>query len=167
MSDAVAAAAAVLGDRARRDHPLGPLTTYRVGGPAALHVEARHEDDLAAVARAVRTSGLPVLVVGRGSNLLVADDGFPGIALTLGEGFATIEVDGATARAGAAVTLPVPGCATELIRSNRQVRVSPPSSPATWCNPSARCAPSARSHSEARHRPECDSAPTSRNALRS
>ncbi|HVL27765.1 MAG TPA: UDP-N-acetylmuramate dehydrogenase [Acidimicrobiales bacterium] len=104
---AVAAAAAVLGERARRDRPLGPLTTYRVGGPAALAVDARHEGDLEAVARAVAASGLPVLVVGRGSNLLVADAGFSGIAVTLGEGFATLDVEGLTVRAGGAVTLPV------------------------------------------------------------
>jgi UDP-N-acetylmuramate dehydrogenase len=103
----VDAAAAVLGDRARRNHPLGPLTTYRVGGRAALNVDVRHEDDLAAVARAVQASGLPVLVIGRGSNLLVSDAGFPGIALTLEDGFAAIDVDGSTVRAGAAVTLPV------------------------------------------------------------
>ena len=106
-SAAVDVAGEVLGDRARRDHPLGPLTTYRVGGPAALYVEARSEDDLAAVARAVAASGLPALVVGRGSNLLVSDAGFPGIALSLGEGFATLDVDGLTVRAGGATTLPV------------------------------------------------------------
>lgn len=106
-SAAVDAAAAVLGDRATRDRPLGPLTTYRVGGPAALHVEAQDEGDLVAVARAVAASGLPVLVVGRGSNLLVADAGFPGIALTLGEGFEAIEVDDLHVRAGGAVALPV------------------------------------------------------------
>ena len=103
----VDAAAALLGDRARRNHPLGPLTTYRVGGRAALYVDVRHDDDLAAVARAVQASGLPVLVIGRGSNLLVSDAGFPGIALTLGDGFAAIDVDGSSVRAGAAVTLPV------------------------------------------------------------
>ncbi|MFP5316952.1 MAG: UDP-N-acetylmuramate dehydrogenase [Acidimicrobiia bacterium] len=107
MTAAVDAAAAVLGDRGRRDEPLGPLTTYRVGGPAALYVEATGEDDLVAVAEAVAASGLPVLVVGRGSNLLVADAGFPGIALALGDGFETIEVDGLTVRAGGAVALPV------------------------------------------------------------
>ena len=105
--DAVDVAAAILGDRARRDAPLGGLTTYRVGGPAALLVEARDEDDLAAVARARRASGLPVIVVGRGSNLLVADAGFPGLAVTLGDGFAGIEIDGPRIRAGAAVSLPV------------------------------------------------------------
>ena len=106
-TDAVDAAAGELGPRARRDAPLGHLTTYRVGGPAALLVEARDEDDLAAAGRAVRASGLPVLVVGRGSNLLVSDAGFPGIALVLGEAFARIDIWGTTVRAGGAVSLPV------------------------------------------------------------
>ncbi len=78
---AIHAAAAVLGDRAERDVSLAPFTTYRLGGPAALFVRARSVDDLAAVAAARAASGLPVLVVGRGSNLLVADAGFPGIAV--------------------------------------------------------------------------------------
>jgi UDP-N-acetylmuramate dehydrogenase len=99
--------ARLLGDRAQRDVPIGPLTTYRVGGPAALFVEARDEDDLAAVRDAVRAGGVPVLVVGKGSNLLVADAGFPGVAVVLGEGFAGIDVDGSRVRAGGAVALPV------------------------------------------------------------
>ncbi|MBW3668126.1 MAG: FAD-binding protein, partial [Actinobacteria bacterium] len=107
MTTIIDTAAAVLGDRARRDVPLGPLTTYRVGGPAALFVEAQDDDDLAAASEAVRASGVPVLVVGKGSNLLVADAGFSGLALALGEGFAAIEIDGTTVRAGAAVALPV------------------------------------------------------------
>ena len=57
--------------------------------------------------RAVAASGIDVLVVGRGSNLLVADSGFPGLVVTLGEKFATIDVDGTTVRAGGAVSLPV------------------------------------------------------------
>jgi UDP-N-acetylmuramate dehydrogenase len=101
------AAAAALGDRARRDVALGPLTTYRVGGPAALFLEAAGEEDLALARRAVTETGVPVLVVGRGSNLLVADRGFPGLAVALGEGFATIEIDGTEVTAGAAVSLPV------------------------------------------------------------
>jgi UDP-N-acetylmuramate dehydrogenase len=105
--DPVDAAAAVLGHLARRDAPLGPLTTYRVGGPAALLVEAADEQALRVVAKAVQASGLPVLVVGRGSNLLVADAGFPGIAVSLGEGFSGIEATGTTVRAGGAVSLPV------------------------------------------------------------
>jgi UDP-N-acetylmuramate dehydrogenase len=104
---AVERAAAILGDRARRQVPLGPLTTYRVGGPAALFVEAADEGDLAIAGRAVSETGLPVLVVGRGSNLLVADAGFPGLALALGAGFGAISVDGTEVRAGGAVSLPV------------------------------------------------------------
>src|SRR3989442_3048879 len=106
-SDAVARAAALLGDRARRDVPLGPLTTYRVGGTAALFVEAAGDADLAAVSGAVRESGVPVLVLGRGSNLLVADAGFPGLVVALGRGFAAVDVDGTRVRAGGAVSLPV------------------------------------------------------------
>lgn len=101
-------AAAVLADRVRADVPLGPLTTYRVGGPAALFLEAVDEGDLRLAAVAVQESGVPVLVVGKGSNLLVADAGFPGLAIVLGVGFETIEfLDDARVRAGAAVSLPV------------------------------------------------------------
>jgi UDP-N-acetylmuramate dehydrogenase len=106
-TEQVEAAAAVLGDRARRDVPLGPLTTYRVGGPAQLYLNLDKLDDLDLAARAVRASGVPVLVVGRGSNLLVADRGFAGLALTLGEAFAAIDVEGRTVSAGGAVSLPV------------------------------------------------------------
>lgn len=100
-------AARLLGDRARRDVPLGPLTTYRVGGPAALFVAAASADDLVAVAAAVAATGVPTLVVGKGSNLLVADAGFPGVAVTLGEGFARVAVAGTVVSAGGAASLPV------------------------------------------------------------
>ena len=106
--DAVARAAERLGGRARRDHPIGPLTTYRVGGNAALFVVAESDDDLRLVAEAVAASALPTLVVGKGSNLLVADTGFPGLAVGLGQHFAQIAADSAgRVRAGAAVSLPV------------------------------------------------------------
>jgi UDP-N-acetylmuramate dehydrogenase len=106
-AEALARAAEVLGDLARQDVPLGPLTTYRVGGPASLLVEAHAGADLARVAAAVGASGAPVLVVGRGSNLLVAEAGFPGIAVVLGEPYATVAVEGTTVRAGGATALPV------------------------------------------------------------
>jgi UDP-N-acetylmuramate dehydrogenase len=104
---AVDRAAEILGARARRDVPLGPLTTYRAGGRAALFVEIEAEADLLVVADAVGASGLPTLVVGRGSNLLVADAGFAGIVVTLGERFEGIEIEGTDVRAGAAASLPV------------------------------------------------------------
>jgi UDP-N-acetylmuramate dehydrogenase len=106
-TDAVRAAADILGERARLDGPIGTLTTYRVGGRAALLTVAESEDDLRLVARAVQASDLPALVIGRGSNLLVADAGFPGIAVVMGEGLAAIDIRGTTVRAGAAASLPV------------------------------------------------------------
>ena len=72
------------------DAPLGPLTTFRVGGAADVLVEAESTGDLAAVGELVR-EGVPVAVVGRGSNLLVSDEGFRGIALKLGRAFRTHE----------------------------------------------------------------------------
>jgi UDP-N-acetylmuramate dehydrogenase len=83
------------------------MTTYRVGGPAALFLAAEGEGDLALARDAVASTGVPVLVVGRGSNLLVADAGFGGLAVSLGEAFAAIDIDGTRVRAGGAVSLPV------------------------------------------------------------
>ncbi len=96
-----------LGSLAARDRPLGALTTYRVGGPAALLAEPATDEELAAVARAVAGSEVPVLVIGRGSNLLVADGGFAGLALRLTGRFEEVEVAGTTVRAGGAAALPV------------------------------------------------------------
>ena len=76
----------------RRDHPLGELTTYRVGGPAAVFVTVESHDRLEAVATVLAaeraTFDGPILVIGRGSNLLVSDRGFAGVVVQLGE-FAT------------------------------------------------------------------------------
>jgi UDP-N-acetylmuramate dehydrogenase len=83
---------------------LAPFTTFRVGGPADVLVEAASEDDLRAVADL--RDGLPVAIVGRGSNLLVSDDGFRGIAVRLGRAFKDHASDGRTLRLGGAVHLP-------------------------------------------------------------
>jgi UDP-N-acetylmuramate dehydrogenase len=72
-SDALSSLRRALGPLARTDQPLGALTTYRVGGPAALFCEPAGEQQLVAVARAAAGTDVPVLVIGRGSNLLVAD----------------------------------------------------------------------------------------------
>ncbi|MGH9299236.1 MAG: FAD-binding protein, partial [Acidimicrobiales bacterium] len=105
--DAVEEAAQLLGATATRGTPLGPLTTYRVGGPAALFVELADEACLEVVARAVSTSGVAVLVVGKGSNLLVSEAGFAGLAVRLGGGFNEISTEGDLAEAGGAVSYPV------------------------------------------------------------
>ena len=110
MSDAVRRAEAMLraacGDRVRTAFPMAPLTTFRIGGPAALYLELESEADLEAVGEAVRQTDVPFLVIGKGSNLLVSDRGFPGIVLRLGRAFRWAARDGERLTAGAAMPLP-------------------------------------------------------------
>lgn len=107
VTDRIHAAARLLGPIARRDVPLAPLTTYSVGGVAALFAQPTSRDDLRTVASVVRETGLPVLVIGRGSNLLVADAGFAGIVVSLTSLAAGIDIEGPVVVAGGAVRLPV------------------------------------------------------------
>lgn len=82
----VAAAAHALeaaGLRVRRDEPLARRGWWRVGGPADLWVEPADADALSLTLRAARDHGLPVTVIGNGSNLLVADAGIRGVAIKL------------------------------------------------------------------------------------
>jgi UDP-N-acetylmuramate dehydrogenase len=96
----------VAGDRVRRAFPLAPLTSFRLGGPAALYLEAQSQEDLSAVARSVRETELPFLVIGKGSNLLVSDRGFPGVVVRLGRGFRWAARDGDRISAGGSMPLP-------------------------------------------------------------
>ena len=96
----------------RRDYPLAAHTTYRVGGPVRLFVTVDDRAELDTLASIVAGSSaacgpLPVLVVGRGSNLLVADRGFDGLAVALGSGLATFEIDGTAITASGGALLPV------------------------------------------------------------
>jgi UDP-N-acetylmuramate dehydrogenase len=105
-----------LGDAVEIDAPLGPLTTYRVGGPAAVLVRPRSITELetvgevvSAVLRAAEPDGaLPLLVLGRGSNVLVADEGFAGVVVLVSEVDTAIDLVGdGLVRAGGGVALPV------------------------------------------------------------
>ena len=107
ITERLRAAASELGSRCRLDEPLGPLTTYRVGGRAAIFAAPASRDDLDQIASVIARYDLPVLVVGRGSNLLVADRGYLGVAITLAEWADGIEIDGVEVRSGSAVALPV------------------------------------------------------------
>lgn len=101
----------------RCDAPLGPLCTYRVGGTARWLVRVDDPRVLAGVASALEdlagpTGPPPVLIVGQGSNLLVADAGFPGLAVVPGPRLASLAVrpggDGSVSvRVGGAARLPV------------------------------------------------------------
>jgi UDP-N-acetylmuramate dehydrogenase len=103
--------------RVAASEPMAPLTSLRVGGSAALFVEPVDEDDLERAAAVL--GGLDpapeVLVVGRGSNLLVSDRGFPGVVVHPGPGFEWIEgldapgAGGASVQAGGGTPLPKVG----------------------------------------------------------
>ncbi|MEP7111994.1 MAG: UDP-N-acetylmuramate dehydrogenase [Ilumatobacteraceae bacterium] len=100
-------AATELGSLARLDEPLGPLTTYRVGGAAAIFVSPQSLVELHEVAAVIARYDLPVLIVGRGSNLLVADGGFAGVAMSVAQWTDGIEISGTDVYSGSAVALPV------------------------------------------------------------
>jgi len=92
------------------DAPLGPLTTYRVGGRASALVVAESLEDLRRIGATVAAGGdgpIDLLVIGRGSNLLVADGGFKGVAVQLGDGLASIAVDDHSMTVGGGAALPV------------------------------------------------------------
>src|SRR5258706_15705329 len=63
--------------------PLAPLTTLQVGGPARYFAEAASEDDIHEAVHFARAKGLPLFVLGGGSNLLVADSGWRGLVLKI------------------------------------------------------------------------------------
>jgi UDP-N-acetylmuramate dehydrogenase len=78
----------------QRDFPLARLTTVRTGGSADWFARPADEEGLVAVLRWAESEGFPIAVIGSGSNLLVADAGFRGLALKLDGELAEIERDG-------------------------------------------------------------------------
>ena len=87
-------------------HPLARFTTVRTGGAADWFAHPRDLDGLVSVLRWAGSEGIAVGVIGSGSNLLVADDGFRGLALKLGGSLATIERDGERILCGGGARLP-------------------------------------------------------------
>ncbi|MEM7415595.1 MAG: UDP-N-acetylmuramate dehydrogenase [Gemmatimonadota bacterium] len=82
LADLAAALDAALGaGRVERDVPLGPRTTFGIGGPADLFVSAWTPDQLAEAVLAARSLGIPHFVLGRGANILVGDAGFRGLVI--------------------------------------------------------------------------------------
>ena len=86
--------------------PLAPCTTWRIGGPAEYLLAPRSADEAAAILAAARSEGWPVFYLGRGSNLLIADQGLPGITLHLAGPISQLTFTGDTVKAGAGVYLP-------------------------------------------------------------
>ena len=90
-------------------HPrfsLAPLTSFKVGGEAGVLVEPMDPDDLLAIAAVIKDSHARSVVLGRGTNVLVADGGFDGIVVRLGASFEWIKGEGNLIEAGGATPLP-------------------------------------------------------------
>ncbi len=89
----------------RENLPLEGRTTLRIGGPARVFAEVESTAALAALLRFASERGLPVLPLGKGSNILVPDAGFPGIAFVLTGDFSKIVIDGNRVDAGGGASL--------------------------------------------------------------
>lgn len=89
------------------DEPMSAHTTFRIGGPADRFVPVETKEQLSAVLRFAQDAGIPCLLLGRGSNLLVSDKGIRGAVLQLGGEFKQIALqeDGRSILAGAAASL--------------------------------------------------------------
>jgi UDP-N-acetylmuramate dehydrogenase len=91
-------------DRVLRQAPLAPLTTFRVGGPADWLLEARSSEEIVAALKLAHQAGVPVTMLGGGSNVLVADTGVRGLVIRT-RGGQIERVDAGRVRADAAVTI--------------------------------------------------------------
>ncbi len=86
----------------RRSEPLAMHTWFQLGGPADYFAEPRNVEELVALVRRCREEDAPVRTLGRGSNILVRDEGVPGMVIRLSEpAFANIEVAAGTITAAA------------------------------------------------------------------
>lgn len=68
----------------QKNIPLAPLTTFKIGGPARYFVEAKSRAEVEEAVAFARRADLPLFVLGGGSNLVVADSGWPGLVLKIG-----------------------------------------------------------------------------------
>ena len=101
---AEALAPALGAERLRRDVPLAPYTTFRIGGPADLLYDATTADELASAVTAARRADIPVFVLGLGANILVGDGGFRGLVVRNRAAAIRIGADGVVhAESGATV----------------------------------------------------------------
>ncbi|MCK8823671.1 UDP-N-acetylmuramate dehydrogenase [Fuchsiella alkaliacetigena] len=89
------------------EESLAKHTYFRIGGPATVLIIPADIEDLQKTLSYLHSNGLEYRVLGNGSNLLVADEGFAGVVIKLAGSLNEIEIDGSTVRAGAGARLPV------------------------------------------------------------
>ena len=77
-----------------RNEPMAKHTSYGIGGPAQAYITPADENDLKQILIFAKDYGINTFFAGSGSNLLVADEGFEGIVITLGKSFTKLGIDG-------------------------------------------------------------------------
>lgn len=94
--------------RIQREADLGALTTYRLGGPSSYFLDVATSEDLRRVSAALSRESHPILILGRGSNLVISERGFDGLVLRLGPEFGEINLGRAdgTVTVGGLASLP-------------------------------------------------------------
>ncbi len=85
--------------------PLGKYTSFRIGGPADFYLEPVDKFDLIEVVRFFRKFDYRFMIIGKGSNLLISDNGFRGAAINLEEGMGTVNIEGGLIVADSGVRL--------------------------------------------------------------
>ncbi|WP_437187661.1 UDP-N-acetylmuramate dehydrogenase [Planctomicrobium sp. SH668] len=95
-----------LGDLIRFNEPMAQHTWLKVGGPSQMYSEPRTVEDLEKLIKAAEADGVPVRMIGGGSNLLIRDEGVSGLIIKLtGDAFTGVQIEGTTVRAGGATSL--------------------------------------------------------------
>jgi UDP-N-acetylmuramate dehydrogenase len=84
---------------------VAPYTTYHLGGPAAAFVEPHDVEDLSKLLHTLHQGQVPHLMLGGGSNVLFADEGYQGVVIRLGRGFQGIHIEGDRVRVKAGTKL--------------------------------------------------------------
>ena len=87
------------------NEPMKLHTTFKIGGAADILITVNNADQLRAALNACRESSIPVMILGKGSNLLISDEGIEGAVIALDGGFKELTVDGDTITSGAGVAL--------------------------------------------------------------
>lgn len=107
---------------------LDRITTYKLGGPAEMFAEINRMADLDLIAAALAADPKPLLVLGRGSNLVIADEGIAGVVIQLGHEFSRIEVSEMVHAGGGAGMPQVARAATKAGRLGLEFLVGIPGS---------------------------------------
>lgn len=89
----------------QKDVPMSEYTSFKIGGPADLLIKPKDAEALGKLIALCKRENVPFLMIGAGSNLLVSDQGIDGVVCRLATGFDSIEIQGDTITAGAAVSL--------------------------------------------------------------